>query len=421
MECGTSGGRHPSTDGAACGSSSDFYLESGRNFRALIEHANDGIALINAQGRMIFASPSARRMFGYPPDFPMESLDNDASTHPDDLPSVLGMLNKLMQHPGMVQTLEYRFRRCDGGWHWVESCFSNLLDVQGVEAVVINFRIIDERKRAEKALATANDELAELLRRAEKLAVEAEAATRAKSEFLAVMSHELRTPLNAVLGFAEVLADTPLDEEQRTFLDTIHRSGDQLLELVSDLLDYSSMESGGIVIEPSRILLAGLVESACLAIHKSAVDKGLDFRCEISPRLPDRITADERRVRKILAQLLDNAVKFTSKGSILLSVVESSEGGRTALEFSVNDTGPGIPAGMLGMVFQPFTQADSTMRRAHGGTGLGLASSRRLAEAMGGRLTVTSMPGKGSTFTLRLPIEGDPCAGSAQSAQSRFV
>ena len=395
-------------EGKSGGASSQSFLESGRNFRALIEHASDGIALVNAQSTMIFASPSARRMFGYPPDFPMETLDNDACTHPEDLPAVLVMLQDLMQHPGMVRTIEYRFRRHDGGWHWIESCFSNLLDVPGVEAVVINFRKIDERKQAEEALAQANRELTVLLHRAEDLAFKAEAATRAKSEFLAVMSHELRTPLNAVLGFSEMLAETALSEEQRSFAGTIRDSGTHLLEIVNDILDFSSLERGGITVESSRIVLADLVEQALLTARKSAADKGLGFRCEVAPGVPDQITGDSWRIRKILINLLGNAVKFTSRGTVGLRIAVSSDRGLESLDFSIEDTGPGIPAATIEDLFQPFTQADSTMSRAFGGTGLGLAISRRLAEAMGGQLTVISTPGKGSTFTLRLPLRGNP-------------
>lgn len=400
-------------------SSSQSFLESGRNFRALIENASDGIALVNAQGTMIFASPSARRMFGYPPDFPLESLDNDAATHPEDLPAVLEMLRDLMQHPGRVQTIEYRFRHHDGGWRWIESCFSNLLDVPGVEAVVINFRNIEERKLAGASLAAANRKLTHLLRRAEDLAVQAEAATRAKSEFLMVVSHELRTPLNAVLGFSEMLAETSLSEEQKGFADTILKSGARLLDLVDDILDFSSIERGGMTVEPSGIVLAGLLEPACVAIRKSAADKGLEFRCEIAPGVPKQIISDGRRIRKILAHLLGNAVKFTSDGTVILRIADSSDGRRRALDFSVEDTGSGIPAETLEALFQPFTQADSTLRRAFGGAGLGLAISRRLAEAMGGRLTAISMPGRGSTFTLHLPIDGDPgSTGAFWSAEN---
>ena len=393
-------------------SSSQSFLESGRNFRALIEHATDGIALINAQGRMIFASPSARRMFGYPPDFPMETLDNDACTHPDDLPAVLAMLQDLMPAPGMVRTLEYRFRHHDGGWRWIESCFSNLFDVLGVEAVVINFKIIDERKRSEAALAEANRKLTVLLHRAEDLTVKAEAATRAKSEFLSVVSHELRTPLNAVLGFAEILSETPLDKDQKSFADTILDRGAHLLELVDDILDFSSIENGNIGAETGWIGIADLVESACLTARKSTTQRGLEFRIEIAPGVPEQINGDARRICKILVNLLGNAVKFTAKGEVVLRVTPSTDSGGQALDFSVEDTGPGIPPGAIEELFQPFTQADSTLSRPFGGIGLGLAISKRLAEAMGGTLTLLSKPGQGSTFTFRLPLEDNPLSAS---------
>jgi PAS domain S-box-containing protein len=379
--------------------------ESERKFRALIEHAADGIALINGVGTMIYASPSARLMFGYGLSDPVDVIDPNASTHPDDLPGVLAVLYDLMRRPGQVRTMQYRFRRNEGGWQWIESCFSNLLEVPGVAAIVINFRNIDDRKRAETALAEANGELSVLLHRAEDLAVKAEAATRAKSDFLAVMSHELRTPLHGVLGFAELLADTPLDKEQQSFARTIIARGNHLLEIVSDILDFSSIERGGLAIESARIVIVDLVESACSTIRKHVRDKGLEFHCEISPGVPAQTTGDADRIRQILINLLGNAVKFTSSGSIALRIASAPESGVPAVTFSVEDTGPGISPEVIEQLFQPFTLADSTTCRPFEGTGLGLAISQRLAEAMGGKITLASKLGWGSVFTLRLPVE----------------
>ena len=387
--------------------------QSDRRFRALIEHAADGIALVNAEGTMVYASPSARLMFGYGLSDPVDVIDPNASTHPDELPGVLAVLSELMSHPGEFRTMQYRFQRNKGGWQWIESCFSNLLEVPGIEAIVINFRNIDDRKRAETALADANLELTALLHRAEDLAVKAEAATRAKNEFLAVMSHELRTPLNGVLGFAELLAETPLDEEQKGFAKTIRDSGDHLLALVNDILDFSSIERGAMAVESASIVLADLVEIACAPVLKLSTTKGLDFRCEMSAGLPVRILGDPLRILQILSNLLGNAVKFTAKGSVTLRITPAPDSGGQALDFMVGDTGTGIAPETIETLFEPFTQADSTMRRPFGGTGLGLAISQRLADAMGGSITITSTPGQGSQFTLRLPVESDHASEAA--------
>jgi len=263
---------------------------------------------------------------------------------------------------------------------------------------------LTDRKLAEEALKELNSYLEEQKARAEDLAVEAQAAARAKSEFLALMSHELRTPLNGVLGFAELLSRTRLDEEQQEYTTTIIDSGNHLLDLVNDILDFSSIEKGRMQIESAPILVASLVESSCRPIRKAAADKGLEFSCVTAADVPEQITGDIRRMRQILINLLGNAIKFTARGSVVLEVAPATTEDGPALDFSVEDTGPGIAPETIGYLFKPFTQADSTVSRQFEGTGLGLAISLRLAEAMGGTLGVVSTPGKGSRFTFRFPL-----------------
>ena len=249
----------------------------------------------------------------------------------------------------------------------------------------------------------AEDKLRATTAIAQDLAIKAESATATKSAFLATMSHELRTPLNGVLGFAELLADTTLDDEQKSFAQTIASSGEHLLAIVNDILDFSSIEKGSLAIQCKPFALADLLQSSDIAPHKAAADKGLEFRCEVAGDVPEQITGDERRIRQVLINILNNAVKFTSGGSVVLHVAPDAES--RFLDFSVEDTGIGISSETITHLFQPFAQADSSMHRPFGGTGLGLAISRRIAEAMGGTLNVSSIPGKGSTFTFRLPLE----------------
>ena len=251
--------------------------------------------------------------------------------------------------------------------------------------------------------------------------VSAEAAALAKSEFLAMMSHELRTPLNGVIGFAELLADTPLTGEQNEFARTISDSGKHLLAIVNDILDFSSMEKGALVIEEETLSVAELVKAADRTVRAFASEKQLEFRCVLDPGVPEEITGDERRIRQILINLLNNAVKFTSSGSLVLRVAATSDGGRRFLDFSVEDTGIGISPETLELLFKPFVQADAKMSRAFEGAGLGLAISKQLAESMGGTITVASTPRKGSTFTFRLPLESTPVhAGGMASVPSHI-
>ena len=271
----------------------------------------------------------------------------------------------------------------------------------GCDAVGLRFQNGEDFLRSQ-----ADQELKRSLHRAEELAVKAEAATRAKSEFLAVMSHELRTPLNGVLGFAELLAITPLDEDQMGFAKTITQSGEHLLSLVNDILDFSSIESDRMVIESATVILGELVESSCLSVRKAAFDKGLEFRCESAPDVPATIQGDARRLRQILINLLGNAVKFTAKGSIQFRISLAADAERPMIEFSVEDTGPGISEAMLDFVFEPFTQVDSTLHRSFEGPGIGLAISQRLAQAMGGSISLESTVDQGSVFTFHLPLEG---------------
>ena len=347
-------------------------------------------------------------------------------THPDDLAADLKLFDRVLAGEIDQYKLEKRFIRKDGTSVWTLVSAGCVRKADGsVDNFVAVIEDISRRKHDERlieehslALRKTNEELNQSLRTAKELAVKAEASTRAKSEFLAVMSHELRTPLNGVLGFSELLATTSLDAEQQDFARTIRDSGEHLLAIVNDILDFSSIEKGTTTLESSPITLSKLLESSSQPIRKSAADKGLEFRCEIAPGVPEQIMGDERRIRQILINLLGNAVKFTPGGSVVLRVSPSSAGGRDFLDFSVQDTGPGISQGTIARLFQPFMQADSTLRRGFEGTGLGLAISQKLAGAMGGTITVDSSPGKGSTFTFRFPIDSKKTPSPTPAPQS---
>ncbi len=261
--------------------------------------------------------------------------------------------------------------------------------------------------------------------KAEQLAL----TSKYKSEFLANMSHELRTPLNSLLILSKLLSDNAqgnLNEKQVEFARTINSAGSDLLNLINDILDLSKIESGTVTIEVGEMPMANLKQHMERTFRQLAADKGLDFNVEFDPKLPDTIDTDEKRLQQVVLNLLSNAFKFTSKGSVTLAVRPARKGWNAehpelrnsakAIEIAVTDTGIGIPEDKQKLIFEPFHQADGTTSRKYGGTGLGLSISREIARLLGGQLQVRSTPGEGSTFTLYVPTEtvagAEPVSGT---------
>ncbi|MDF3867190.1 PAS domain S-box protein [Pseudomonas denitrificans (nom. rej.)] len=282
---------------------------------------------------------------------------------------------------------EYRRLAKDGREVWIQATYNPILDFDGKPVKVVKLATdLTPRRVMEQELRSARDR--------------AEQAAAARSSFLANMSHEIRTPMNAIMGFTELLLDSPLEENQRRYLTTVQNASRSLLGLLNDILDTAKLDRGAIELEALDFSLPELCEQVCAALRLSAERKGLSLQIDYGQRAGEYFQGDPLRLQQVLTNLLGNAVKFTERGEVRLVI--SGEPG--ALRLAIRDTGIGIAADRLERIFDPFAQADASMSRRFGGTGLGTTISRQLVELMGGRITVESEVGRGSVFTVDLPL-----------------
>jgi len=359
-------------------------LEDRTSFlNSLIANSPVAIVGLDEDQAVQLCNPAFESLFRYRLQDILGQRLSDLLAAPEISSEVAVSRKRLVQ--GKTTHIVTRRKRSDGTLVDVDG-FSVPIFVDGkVTGAVVLYQDITERKRSEEALLKAKED--------------AESASRAKSEFLANMSHEIRTPMNGIIGMTELTLDTDLTAEQHEYLRMVKTSADSLLVLINDILDFSKIEAGKLELEMIDFLLTESLGETLKLMALRAHQKGLELAWRVAPEVPDRLKGDVGRLRQVLINLLGNAIKFTERGEVVLEVEKEAEDANgVLLHFRVRDTGIGIPKEKQQLVFEAFTQADSSATRKYGGTGLGLAITSRLVELIGGKIWVESEPGKGSTF-----------------------
>src|SRR5471032_1804808 len=357
--------------------------------RSLIESNTDAIMTTDPAGIITDVNKQMEALTGCTRDELIGAPFKGYFTDPERADAAI----KLVLREKKVTDYELTARARDGKKTVVSYTATTYYDrdrtLQGVFAAA---RDVTERKRVEVELKQAKGA--------------AESASRTKSDFLASMSHEIRTPMNAIMGIADLLANTALSAEQDKYVQIFRRAGDNLLNLINDILDLSKVEASQLELEQTGFSLTELLEKVIEMVAVRANEKGLTLVCEIAPGAPTDLVGDPTRLCQVLLNLVGNAIKFTESGTVSLRVTSDEDSAvPTALRFTVSDTGIGIPGEKLDRVFERFTQADSSTTRRFGGSGLGLTISKRLVELMGGNIGAESELGKGSVFSFAVPFE----------------
>ena len=371
--------------------------ESESRYRLIAERASDVIVRLTLDGTLTYLSPSVQRVTGYAVDELLGTRTTDY-IHPDDVGRVSGIFRALAAAGPNADSprTDYRLRHKQGHWMWIEVNPTCLFEAGAPIGFVDIVRDITARKQIEQELTFAR--------------VEAEVASKAKTDFLALISHEIRTPLNGIIGYADLLLDdNSLRNDQRKHVERIESSGSALLTIINDVLDFSKIEAGQVQLDPVPFKLASLVDGTLSIVRSLADKKRLSIEATIDAKAPAFLLGDEARIRQVLLNLLNNAIKFTVRGGLELTVACDGVGsdGEVALRFSVTDTGIGIPESKFDRLFQRFSQVDNSITRDFGGTGLGLAISRNFVELMHGTIGVESRVSEGSTFWFRICLA--PC------------
>ncbi len=399
-------------DVTAMRQSERWLQKSERLYRMLAENVSDVIVRYDIEMRINFISPACAALLGREPQTLIETRIADL-VHPEDRAAVVASLSAWDAGGNAAHFgIECRLSHASGEWVWVEANACRFQGDDGNEGSIAVIRDFRQRKIAQDRI-TAAMETTDAARR------QAESANQAKSDFLAAMSHEIRTPLNSIIGFTGLMLDNKtLGGDLRHQTEIVRSSGAALLTVINDILDFSKIEAGAIEIESVPFAPRALFANVMSIVRGTALAKNLDIAVNIDPALPDGLAGDQARIQQVLLNLLNNALKFTTEGSVTLNVrVERNDHENARLRLSVVDTGVGIEKSKHDRLFKRFSQADASVSREFGGSGLGLAICKRLVELMGGEIGVFSEKGRGSSFwfTLALPrAKVELAAGPAQ-------
>jgi PAS domain S-box-containing protein len=371
-------------------------LDAISRFHAIIEFKPDGT--------IIHANENFQKLTGYELHA-LKGKHHDILLHPDDKNEISSDNYWQKLNNGEHISGEYRRLGRDGHTIWIFGLYTPVIDSKGKVTSIVKFALdITERLQTEKKIQAYTTDL-------EFARLQADSANRMKSDFLATMSHEIRTPMNGIIGMTDLLSGTDLNEHQKKYVRTIMSSAETLMTLLNDILDFSKIEAGKISLEKMPINLADLSNDVLMLMKSGADDKNIGLDLKISPSMAVNVVGDPTRIRQILLNLLSNAIKFTEQGHILVTIEEQAAeqlaNNDILIRITVTDTGVGIPIEAQNLLFEKFTQADSSTTRKFGGSGLGLAICKKLVEMMGGSIECKSRYGHGSTFTFTMLLERD--------------
>jgi len=381
--------------------------ESEDRLSAAIDAIDEGFVIYDSQGRLSICNAKYLEIYDKSADLRSPGVRFEdvirQSVEKGQYPDAEGheeewITERITHHQAANTSIEQRLPN----GRWVK-----ISDRKTQDGSIVGIRVdISKIKQTEEELLTMNERLKQQIEFASKMADQAEAANRTKSDFLASMSHEIRTPMNAIIGMTELCLSTTLTDEQKGFLQTVESSAEALLYLINDILDFSKIESGMMSLEKIPFDLRDLIETITETMSIQAQDKGIELLSYIDPTITNQIIGDPGRLRQVMVNLVGNAIKFSDKGEVYMRVeaIVSESEKEKMLHFAVSDTGVGISPEQQKIIFEKFSQADTSTTRKYGGTGLGLSVSKSLVEMMGGEIKLESQPGKGSTFSFDLKV-----------------